>query len=61
MPNRKLGNLSGFHITGVEIVAFRLHLDESAAENRPLRVIPGALREGRLSSEQIPVWKRRNL
>ena len=35
------------------ILAIRLHLDESGIENGPLRVIPGSHRCGRLSAEQI--------
>src|SRR5882724_2163275 len=35
------------------ILAIRLHLDESAIDNGPLRVIAGSHSEGRLSAEQI--------
>ena len=35
------------------IVALRLHLDDSTAENGPLRVIPGSHREGVLTDEQV--------
>jgi ectoine hydroxylase-related dioxygenase (phytanoyl-CoA dioxygenase family) len=35
------------------ILAIRLHLDKSAIENGPLRVLPGSHRHGRLTAEQI--------
>ena len=35
------------------IVALRLHLDDSTAENGPLRVIPGSHREGVLSDDEV--------
>lgn len=35
------------------IVALRLHLDDSTAENGPLRVIPGSHRLGVLSDEEV--------
>jgi ectoine hydroxylase-related dioxygenase (phytanoyl-CoA dioxygenase family) len=35
------------------ILAIRLHLDASEADNGPLRVIPGSHKHGRLSSEQV--------
>jgi ectoine hydroxylase-related dioxygenase (phytanoyl-CoA dioxygenase family) len=35
------------------ILAIRLHLDESGIDNRPLRVVAGSHRKGRLSAEQI--------
>jgi ectoine hydroxylase-related dioxygenase (phytanoyl-CoA dioxygenase family) len=40
------------------ILAIRLHLDESAPDNGPLRVIPGSHKEGRLSAEQIAKWPK---
>jgi ectoine hydroxylase-related dioxygenase (phytanoyl-CoA dioxygenase family) len=40
------------------ILAIRLHLDESALDNGPLRIIPGSHRKGRLSAEQIRNWKK---
>lgn len=40
------------------ILAIRLHLDESASDNGPLRVIPGSHREGRLSAERISSWHK---
>ncbi|MCU1243030.1 MAG: hypothetical protein JWO71_3756 [Candidatus Acidoferrum typicum] len=42
------------------ILAIRLHLDESALDNGPLRVIAGSHREGRLSAEQIGSWEKEN-
>jgi len=42
------------------ILAIRLHLDESAIDNGPLRVIAGSHSEGRLSAEQIGTWEREN-
>lgn len=41
-----------------EILAIRLHLDESTSDNGPLRVIPGSHREGRLSAERISSWDK---
>lgn len=35
------------------IVALRVHLDDSTDENGPLRVIPGSHREGVLSDDQV--------
>lgn len=35
------------------MLAMRLHLDDSAPDNGPLRVLPGSHRHGRLSAEQI--------
>jgi ectoine hydroxylase-related dioxygenase (phytanoyl-CoA dioxygenase family) len=43
-----------------KMLAIRLHLDESGIDNGPLRVIPGSHREGRLSSEQIGSWAKKN-
>lgn len=40
------------------LLAIRLHLDESAIENGPLRVLPGSHRYGRLSAEQIRNWRK---
>ena len=36
-----------------QIVALRIHLDDSTIENGPLRVLPGSHREGLLSDEEI--------
>jgi hypothetical protein len=41
-----------------QLVAVRVHLDNSVAENGPLRVLPGSHREGRLRAEQIQQWRR---
>jgi ectoine hydroxylase-related dioxygenase (phytanoyl-CoA dioxygenase family) len=35
------------------IVAVRLHLDDSTPSNGPLRVVPGSHRRGRLTSAQV--------
>jgi ectoine hydroxylase-related dioxygenase (phytanoyl-CoA dioxygenase family) len=43
-----------------DILAIRLHLDESGIDNGPLRVIAGSHREGRLSTEQIGSWDKEN-
>jgi ectoine hydroxylase-related dioxygenase (phytanoyl-CoA dioxygenase family) len=40
------------------LLAIRLHLDESAIENGPLRVLPGSHRNGRLSAGQIGNWSK---
>jgi len=40
------------------ILAIRLHLDESGADNGPLRTIPGSHKHGRLSSEQVSAYGR---
>jgi ectoine hydroxylase-related dioxygenase (phytanoyl-CoA dioxygenase family) len=40
------------------LLAIRLHVDESATENGPLRVLPGSHRKGRLSAEQIGSWNK---
>lgn len=37
----------------VGVVALRVHLDDSTAENGPLRVLPGTHRLGRLSEDRI--------
>lgn len=36
-----------------KVIALRLHLDDSTAENGPLRVLPGTHRSGVLTDEQI--------
>lgn len=36
-----------------QVVALRLHLDDSTEENGPLRVFPGSHREGVLSDQQV--------
>jgi len=36
-----------------KVVALRVHLDDSTAENGPLRVIPGSHREGVLSDDEV--------
>ena len=41
-----------------EILAIRLHLDESSLDNGPLRVLSGSHRHGRLPAEQIRSWKK---
>ena len=41
------------------MVTVRLHLDDSGADNGPLRVLPGSHRHGRLEHEAIGVWKTR--
>jgi ectoine hydroxylase-related dioxygenase (phytanoyl-CoA dioxygenase family) len=40
------------------ILAIRLHLDASEADNGPLRVIPGSHKHGRLSSEQVSTHRK---
>lgn len=40
------------------ILAVRLHLDESGADNGPLRVIPGSQKQGRLSEERVAAWPK---
>jgi len=42
-----------------EMLAIRLHLDESHEGNGPLRVIPGSHKAGCLSAEEIATWRRR--
>lgn len=42
------------------ILAIRLHLDESAEENGPLRVIPGSHGQGRFSAEQVAERAKRS-
>jgi ectoine hydroxylase-related dioxygenase (phytanoyl-CoA dioxygenase family) len=39
------------------MLAIRLHLDESHEDNGPLRVIPGSHKAGCLSAEEIATWK----
>jgi ectoine hydroxylase-related dioxygenase (phytanoyl-CoA dioxygenase family) len=41
------------------MLAVRLHLDESHADNGPLRVIPGSHQAGCLSAEEIAAWRKR--
>jgi ectoine hydroxylase-related dioxygenase (phytanoyl-CoA dioxygenase family) len=41
------------------MLAIRLHLDESNENNGPLRVIPGSHKAGCLSAEEIVAWKER--
>jgi ectoine hydroxylase-related dioxygenase (phytanoyl-CoA dioxygenase family) len=38
-----------------EIIALRLHLDDSTAENGPLRVLPGTHKHGVLSDDEVQV------
>jgi hypothetical protein len=38
------------------MLTLRLHLDECAEDNGPLRVIPGSHRHGRISSDEIKTW-----
>lgn len=42
------------------ILAIRLHLDDSEADNGPLRVIPSSHKSGRLSAQQIANWQKSN-
>ena len=42
------------------MLAIRLHLDESAAENGPLRVIAGSHKHGRLSAHQVANLQKSN-
>jgi len=41
------------------MVAVRLHLDHSGAENGPLRVLPGSHRAGKLRDAEIPTWRKK--
>jgi ectoine hydroxylase-related dioxygenase (phytanoyl-CoA dioxygenase family) len=41
------------------MLAVRLHVDESHADNGPLRVLPGSHRVGCLSPSEIATWKER--
>jgi hypothetical protein len=41
------------------LLALRLHIDESKIDNGPLRVIPGSHCKGRLSAEQIGNWDKK--
>jgi hypothetical protein len=43
-----------------ELVAVRVHIDESASSNGPLRVVPGSHREGRLAPEQVQAHRLRS-
>lgn len=40
------------------ILAIRLHLDASEADNGPLRVIPGSHEQGRLSAERVAAYPK---
>ena len=42
-----------------QMVALRLHIDESGATNGPLKVLPGSHRAGRFRDAEIPVWRER--
>jgi ectoine hydroxylase-related dioxygenase (phytanoyl-CoA dioxygenase family) len=42
------------------ILAIRLHLDDSGADNGPLRVISSSHKEGRLSAQRVAHWKKSN-
>jgi ectoine hydroxylase-related dioxygenase (phytanoyl-CoA dioxygenase family) len=42
-----------------KMLAIRLHLDESHANNGPLRVIPGSHKAGCLTAEELATWKER--
>jgi ectoine hydroxylase-related dioxygenase (phytanoyl-CoA dioxygenase family) len=42
-----------------QMLAVRLHLDESGAGNGPLRVLPGSHRAGKLRDQEIPAWRQR--
>jgi ectoine hydroxylase-related dioxygenase (phytanoyl-CoA dioxygenase family) len=41
------------------MVAVRIHLDESGADNGPLRVLPRSHRAGKLRDAEIPSWRSR--
>jgi ectoine hydroxylase-related dioxygenase (phytanoyl-CoA dioxygenase family) len=41
------------------MLAIRLHLDESSENNGPLRVIPGSHKSGCLPAKQISAWRER--
>ena len=41
-----------------KVVALRVHVDDSSAENGPLRVLPGTHRLGRLTEERIAALAR---
>ena len=41
------------------MVTVRVHLDDCAINNGPLRVLPGSHRSGRLSAQEIEAWKGR--
>jgi len=41
-----------------QMLAIRIHLDDCAASNGPLKVIPGSHRAGILSDEQIQRWPK---
>jgi ectoine hydroxylase-related dioxygenase (phytanoyl-CoA dioxygenase family) len=41
------------------MIAVRLHLDECGTENGPVRVLPGSHRSGRLSADEIAIWRTR--
>lgn len=43
-----------------EMLAIRLHLDESRFDNGPLRVIGGSHLQGRLSRDQISHWGKKH-
>jgi ectoine hydroxylase-related dioxygenase (phytanoyl-CoA dioxygenase family) len=43
-----------------DLLAIRLHLDESGLDNGPLRVICGSHTEGRFSAEEIARWEKGN-
>jgi ectoine hydroxylase-related dioxygenase (phytanoyl-CoA dioxygenase family) len=51
----KAGQLYGRAPASVlsRVIALRVHFDDSAADNGPLRVLPGTHRLGRLSEEQV--------
>jgi Phytanoyl-CoA dioxygenase (PhyH) len=42
-----------------QLVAIRVHLDDSTTENGPLRVVPGSHRLGRISSREATEHRRR--
>jgi len=41
-----------------DVLAIRLHLDESDSDNGPLRVIPGTHRHGRLSAPEVAAFAK---
>ena len=44
-----------------QMLAIRIHLDQSGPENGPLRVIPGTHKHGRLSASQLTEMKNRQI
>lgn len=44
-----------------KMLTLRLHLDDCAATNGPLQVLPGSHRAGKLSAENIECWRKKVL